>query len=145
MILPCLSLRQPWTWLVVHGGKSIENRKWNTKFRGTFLIHASKGMRLSEYNDALAWSLEATGKTFPGVPSFDTLERGGIVGAARLVDVHKPGTEGGGPWHMREQHGFQLESITPLAFRPYSGALGFFKVELTPAETDALRAARLLT
>ena len=37
-----LSLKQPFAELVVSGKKTIELRKWNTKFRGKFLIHASK-------------------------------------------------------------------------------------------------------
>ena len=37
-----LSLRQPWAWLVVNGLKDLENRRWNTRFRGTFLIHAAQ-------------------------------------------------------------------------------------------------------
>lgn len=37
-----LSLKQPWAELVVSGKKIIEIRKWNTKFRGEFLIHASR-------------------------------------------------------------------------------------------------------
>jgi len=37
-----LSLKQPWAELILQGKKKIEVRKWNTKFRGEFLIHASK-------------------------------------------------------------------------------------------------------
>lgn len=37
-----LSIKQPWAELVVSGKKTIELRKWNTKFRGEFLVHASK-------------------------------------------------------------------------------------------------------
>jgi ASC-1-like (ASCH) protein len=40
--MKCLSLRQPYAELVVTGKKTIEIRTWNTKFRGVFLIHASK-------------------------------------------------------------------------------------------------------
>jgi predicted transcriptional regulator len=36
-----LSLKQPWAELILQGKKKIEIRKWNTKFRGEFLIHAS--------------------------------------------------------------------------------------------------------
>jgi hypothetical protein len=48
---PCiaLSIRQPWAWLILHAGKDIENRDWPTKYRGPFLIHASKGMTRDEY------------------------------------------------------------------------------------------------
>lgn len=37
-----LSLKQPFAELVVSGKKTVELRKWNTKFRWEFLIHASK-------------------------------------------------------------------------------------------------------
>lgn len=40
--MKALSLKQPFAELVVSGKKTIEIRKWNTKFRGEFLIHASK-------------------------------------------------------------------------------------------------------
>jgi len=36
-----LSLKQPWAELILQGKKKIEIRKWNTHFRGQFLIHAS--------------------------------------------------------------------------------------------------------
>jgi hypothetical protein len=35
----CLSLKQPYSELIVSGRKTIELRKWNTKYRGRFLIH----------------------------------------------------------------------------------------------------------
>jgi hypothetical protein len=40
--MKCLSLKQPYTDLLVSGKKTIETRTWNTKFRGQFLVHASK-------------------------------------------------------------------------------------------------------
>jgi hypothetical protein len=35
------SLKQPYAELTASGRKTLELRKWNTKFRGQFLIHAS--------------------------------------------------------------------------------------------------------
>jgi len=40
--MKALSLKQPWVELILQGKKKIEIRKWNTNFRGEFLIHASK-------------------------------------------------------------------------------------------------------
>ena len=40
--MKCLSLKQPYAQLLVSGKKIIEIRTWNTKYRGPFLIHASK-------------------------------------------------------------------------------------------------------
>jgi hypothetical protein len=142
--LPCLSLRQPWAWLVLHGGKNIENRKWNTRHRGTFLIHAAKGMTIDEWHDAFHFAEQAlppdrwAALDMPCQP-----ERGGIVGAARLVRVHEPGASGSA-WQMAGQFGFELESITPLPFRAYRGALGFFRVQVTTDEARVLREAGLL-
>src|SRR4051794_18968482 len=36
-----LSLKQPWAWAVSAGKKKVENRSWNTPYRGTVYIHAS--------------------------------------------------------------------------------------------------------
>lgn len=38
----CLSVRQPWAWVIMAGFKSIENRCWDNRFRGTLAIHAGK-------------------------------------------------------------------------------------------------------
>ena len=57
--MKCLSLKQPYADLLVFGEKTIELRKWNTKFRGEFLIHVSKNIdifaceRLNMYIDKL--------------------------------------------------------------------------------------------
>lgn len=40
--MKCLSLKQPYAYLLASGKKTIEIRKWNTKHRGEFLIHSSK-------------------------------------------------------------------------------------------------------
>ena len=37
-----LSIKQPYAELILMGAKEYEFRTWKTKFRGTFLIHASK-------------------------------------------------------------------------------------------------------
>ena len=42
--MKCLSVCQPFAELIVEGKKTIELRKWNTKFRGEFLVHAAKNI-----------------------------------------------------------------------------------------------------
>lgn len=37
-----LTIKQPWASLIAHGVKDVENRGWNTRFRGKFLVHAGK-------------------------------------------------------------------------------------------------------
>ncbi len=40
--MKCLSLMQPYAWLVATGRRRIELRTWNMHYRGKFLVHASK-------------------------------------------------------------------------------------------------------
>lgn len=132
--MKALSLRQPWAWMVVAGGKNIENRRWNTRFRGPFLIHAAKGMTRDEYDGAVAFARDVN--PFLAVPPFGDLERGGIVGRARLVDVIEPCTTEPSlfwrpcthPWHMPAQYGFVLADVERVDFRPMRGELGLFEV-----------------
>lgn len=39
--MKCLSIKQPYADLIPSGKKTIENRRWATRYRGEFLIHAS--------------------------------------------------------------------------------------------------------
>lgn len=38
-----LSIKNPWSYLIAAGAKDVENRSWNTDFRGRILIHSSAG------------------------------------------------------------------------------------------------------
>jgi hypothetical protein len=71
--MKCLSLKQPFADLLVLGEKTIELRKWNTKFRGEFLIHASKNIDINSC-DRLDIDI-------------DKLSVGAIIGSAFLYDV----------------------------------------------------------
>jgi hypothetical protein len=71
--MKCLSLKQPYAELIVSGKKTIELRRWNTKFRGEFLIHASK-----KVNNVAC----RKNKIDP-----DSITRGAIVGKGLLYDV----------------------------------------------------------
>jgi len=118
--LLCLTVRQPWAWLIVHAGKDIENRNWSTRVRGRVLIHAAKNMTLGEYNDAWWWAHEKCGVE---PPHQDTLLRGGIIGSVEIVDCV---TWSASPWFMG-RYGFVMRDPQPLPFHPCRGALGFWK------------------
>lgn len=123
-----LSIRQPWAWAIVNLGKNIENRSWYTNFRGPFLLHAAKNFTSREYVDGIMYSERVCDAKYHGVstPRPDDLERGGIVGMAKLVDCVQRSDN---PWFMG-RWGFVLEDIQPLPFIPCRGQLGFFKPTL---------------
>lgn len=139
--MKALSIRQPWAWLIVRPDltgkaraaalragilKDIENRTWPTRFRGRFLIHAAQGMARAEYEACQDPLWLAAGPTIE-LPPFAELERGGIVGAATLMDCIPPDRRA--PWwHRPGQFGFLLAEVEPLPFRACKGRLGFFEV-----------------
>ncbi len=48
-----LSLKQPWANLVASGKKTIETRKWSTKYRGDLVICSSKNPKIEPAGFAL--------------------------------------------------------------------------------------------
>lgn len=116
--MKALSLKQPFAELVVSGIKRIELRKWNTKFRGEFLIHASKILDKK--------SMEKFG--------FTDLPAGCIVGKAFLRDVKKYNSE---KEHQADRdlhlastawgnYGFILENPQRVKPIPCKGKLNFW-------------------
>lgn len=129
--MKAISIRQPWAWLIIHGGKDIENRSWSTGLRGRIWVHASKGMTDSEYQEAYAFvqRLESEGWIAPGVsarmPSAVALERGGIIGSVEIVGCV---SDSDSPWFVGD-FGFELKNPKPHPFTPCRGALNFFQPE----------------
>lgn len=121
-----LSLTQPWAWLVVHGGKDVENRRWNTHFGGEFLVHAAKGMTKDDYDAAWEMARTIDQNLAWAIPLREKLDRGGIVGRADLYGVLPRTANPSTPWHMRNQYGFCLRNQQPLPFLACRGALGFW-------------------
>ncbi len=125
--MKCLSLRQPWAWIVLYAGKHLENRRWSTHYRGPLLLHAAKAMTRREYEDALDF---ADGFTDVVIPKPAELLYGGIVGRARVVNMIAPCTSATceHPWHIPGQYGWVLRDVEPLPFVPMKGHLGLFDV-----------------
>lgn len=61
-----LTVCQPWAWAIVAGFKSVENRTWDTKFRGTLAIHASSSKRHLTY-DAESILIDAGDHVFDAI------------------------------------------------------------------------------
>lgn len=145
--MKALSLTRPWTWLVLHGGKDIENRVWQTSYRGPLLVHGA----LSKDPDAIAPFLDlvppavrpALGDALrtTSAPGYWT----GLLGVVEVVDCCNSQTGryqewlacDCGPWAMPGQAHWQLANPRPFAEPiPCKGALGLW----TPA-SDLLTAA----
>jgi hypothetical protein len=119
--MKALSIRQPWAWLIIHGGKDIENRNRSTNLRGRIYVHASLGMTHDEYTIGDIMAAEA-GLT---LPAFDDLQRGGIIGTVEITDCVQAHES---PWFFGP-FGYTLANPVPLPFKPCKGKLGFFHFE----------------
>jgi hypothetical protein len=143
-----LSLRQPWVHVVLHFGKTIENRRWRPvdlalleELQRGFLIHAAKGMPRAYFNEAASFIADVLGavqfaefmRDFEARAQF-----GGIVGRARLVEIISPWAENAPlvervyppdvnpKWHARGQYGLVLADVATVPFVPCKGRLSFF-------------------
>lgn len=117
--MKALSLKQPFAELILQGKKKIELRKWNTKFRGEFLIHSSK---ISDKKNMTKFG-------------FDRLLCGFIVGKAELVGVKHYKTK---KEHKKDKnlhlanskwgdYGFVLKNVERVNPIPAKGKLNFWE------------------
>lgn len=118
-----LSVRQPWAWAIIHGGKDIENRSWQAvnhglSVRGRIVVHAAAGMTRKEYVNAAAFMEEIGVRCPPAIG----LQRGGIIGTVEIVDVVR---DSASPWFFGPR-GLVLRDPEPCEFLPVKGALGYF-------------------
>ncbi|NQX36268.1 hypothetical protein HQQ85_15870 [Herbiconiux sp. VKM Ac-2851] len=146
-----LTVRQPWAWAIIHGGKDVENRVRNIAgdYRGPVAIHAGlavfeeegggysevvraieseiQGYRVS---DDYLW--EVADDLEPEDPRF---VYGAILGVVDLVGVHDPRDALFRPtadvdgtcskWAEHGAHHLLLANPRPLATPiPFKGALG---------------------
>lgn len=110
----CLSIQQPWAWLILHRGKDIENRTWSTTYRGRFLIHA--GLKI----DAEALTTFQDNGIIPPNQTFPT---GGIVGRAELIGCVGWARN----YWFHGPFGFVLQNAQELPLFRCAGKLMFFK------------------
>lgn len=146
MILPALSIRQPWAVLAVLGLKDIENRSWRCpdKYIGRqVLLHAGqrpcpwepgysrRGTSMPVWQAAQLAYNQATGQLLPWHtlnPMSPGLDLGGIVGVATIIAC-KRGGDRPSPWATDGSWWWFLEHARPVPFHSCRGSLGFFQAD----------------
>ena len=120
-----LSVRQPWAWAIIHGGKDVENRSEGALrqigdriFDRTIVIHAAQTMTRRDYENGVEFMARLGVKC----PEPSDLDYGGFIGSARVVDVVSKSKSRwfGGPY------GIVLADPKPCRFRPAKGQQGLF-------------------
>mgnify|MGYP003575147287 CR=1 FL=1 len=125
--MKALTVKQPWAWAIIHGGKDVENRSRPTKFRGQLYIHAGKGWA-DEGIDAIGIS------ALPD--SYDEFLAGMVIGTVDLIGCH-PADECGSmnfrrcsSWAMGGDF-FHWKLANPQSVEPFpaKGKLGIWNME----------------
>ncbi len=125
-VLKCLSVSQPFADLIISGKKTIELRKWNTNFRGEFLVHAPLKIKTKDCKRLGISKKFVTGR---------------IIGKAEIYKVKKYNSikeiKADQKFHLASKDfhdntcGFMLKN--QKAFRvpiPCKGKLGFFEIDM---------------
>lgn len=120
--MKALTIKQPWVHAILREGKDIENRSWQTTFRGWVALHASAQPR----RDALLpHGVRA--------PVLDALDYSAICGVARVEDIVTK-SRSKWFWHPDDgstNYGWVLANATALRTPiPCKGALRLW--ELSP-------------
>ena len=127
-----LSIRQPWASLIAAGIKDIENRTWDTKFRGKFLIHAAAKKVKKDYEYELPVEIGneiINHQVFGNIDDLQELPTGAIIGYVELVDIIDNSES---VWAFPEQKHWVLKDAhlfeTPI--ENVKGKLGLFDYSL---------------
>ncbi|MBO3663717.1 ASCH domain-containing protein [Microbacterium stercoris] len=137
-----LTVRQPWAWAIIHGGKDVENRVRNIAgdYRGPVAIHAARAdaedAPETVWWDHADWYRARRAQPLRWDPTWS--DRGAIIGVVDLVDVLPPSYYDDAEaneawcseWAMPGHWQLVLENPRPLAEPiPYRGALGLRRLD----------------
>ena len=136
--MKALTIKQPWASLIAHGVKDVENRNWNTRFRGKFFIHAGKTFdteaKLTKRQVEACVKAGLLKQAEDG--SWDWLidfPRGAIIGEATLTSVLQPSintSDDTSIWKEDFSYGMVLSDVKLLdAPINVNGKLGFWEYD----------------
>jgi hypothetical protein len=114
--MKAITVCQGWAEAIMTGGKDVENRKWETQYRGDIFIHAGKSTKfLKESQQAY----QRMGLIFP-----DEIIFGALIGIVTIVDCV---TDHPSRWARPDGYQFVLENPRKLASPIYCpGQIGIW-------------------
>ena len=129
--MKCLSICQPFAELIIQNKKTIELRKWNTNFRGEFLVHAPIKIRKEDYKKLKIKEKLTTGAIIGKVELYDVKKYESLKEIQEDRNQHFSTKK-----FQKKTFGFILKNSKPLRIPiPWKGQLGFFDVELSKVKT----------
>ena len=156
MQVKVLSVKNPFAYLILQGGKDVENRTWTTDYRGRLYIHVSGDTlpfltdepnltddyarklevfldTLAEYYSKCDIEKGTTAESFMNAvidePEIWLLKSQSIIGYVDLVDIIQNSSS---PWSIEGQYHWILKNPTLLEnpIRQVKGRLGLWNYNL---------------
>lgn len=130
--VPCISVRQPWSELIVAGIKNVENRSRISHYRGLLLIHSSKKIDCKWSNRLSDDGVDIVKKHLKSISTpIESLKRGCIVGMVNQYGCVNPYHLCLSVWHEPEFYGLLFrDSVRFDKPIPYNGQLGIFNANI---------------
>jgi hypothetical protein len=131
--MKALTICQPYATMIARGEKRVENRSWQTNYRGLLYIHAGKSR---------SWLQEGDEEDYPGMPF------GAVVAVARLVACvnydYPDSWMKQYPWLRDDEHAggpwcWILDGVTPIGPWPWRGAQGLFDIDEAKFDAEVNR------
>jgi hypothetical protein len=124
VILPAISVRQPWAWAILFARKDTENRTWPLPadyMNRPILLHAPQAVEMIYISMLRMWGLK--------VPTLYGLQKGGIIAKISFCDC-KFGSHNS-RWSAADQYNWIIDAtaVKPLEFFEYAGRMRFFDVD----------------
>lgn len=118
-----LSVRPPWAQLIVKGIKPVENRIWNSNYRGKLLIHCSKKWDC----EGALWIVEKFPQLTESIFEIEDIFSSGIIGSVDMIDCVKDHYSlwFSGPYGFVFENAVEFDEIIPC-----KGKLGIFNFEV---------------
>ena|ERR1700754_4010984 len=98
--MKAITIHQPWAALIADGLKPIENRTWQTSYRGPLLIHAGKKFDPDGAAKAADYGLEE-----------EDFVHGAVIAVCHLVNITRDSTS---EWAIPGQYHWRLHGARPL-------------------------------
>ncbi|MEE2568588.1 ASCH domain-containing protein [Pseudarthrobacter sp. J64] len=128
-----LTIRQPWAWAVIHGGKDVENRSWHTSYRGTLYIHSALAgtTEADRHHADISQAIDAQREAGLSVE----LKFGYVLGTVELAGIHHANDCRDSntnmlcsPWALPGNYHWQLTEPRPLTCPfPEQGKQGLWR------------------
>lgn len=129
-----ITIKQPWATLIVEGNKNVENRTWQTKYRGELYIHSSKNsfdffcLDFLKENDYLLYQYIMI---YFGIKNNKITRHinmfGSIIGKTNLYDIVDNSDS---KWAMGNSYHWLLKDSQKIEPIPCKGKLNIWEIDI---------------